>query len=691
MDVDRELVSELVTEVLARLSAFSGDLRPGPSQAASIDGSDESKGPGERPKALKDAPFVEKVDPTGRPFSDVGTEGGVDDPSQMLRGWTLETAIGRYLTSPVSLLQVLAERERAVAVIWAEGVDYEGNEGTWSGTGFLVGPNLFLTNHHVLNSLQVARGAKVEFNYEISAENLLIGNGTRPRATQAFTLDPSRLFITSPALEGLDYTFVWIESAAQSAFGLIPMERSSFTVDEGSQAFVIHHPDGRPKEVSLDDTDIVSITTRVIHYSSDTMGGSSGAPVFDHRGRLIALHHASRPMRIELPDGTETRVINEGIKIAAIAIDLENKMRSGGSEASHAETVLRDVKGSDTMSGFFGGLGRDVPADRIRPEAVVETYRGTDQDIDIGFWNIEWLATKWTDDHKLNGAARVIADLNLDAWGLSEVSSQGVKALVGRIEEIYGDRYECGLSEPNAADGKQSTAMIWKKSALLGETVYWPSNVEPLLRQRSDDPEIGAEGVHGKIFDRYPGLFRFRTVREMAEYAFYVVPLHLQAMEEGSLRRRLASRILARAVEDLSAETKLDVILGGDMNAPLASDDFRAIEQAGFTILGAQGEREGAFTYLRSPKSPIDNVFLSPGMKQSVGSVDYFIVAKDRSMSGFIDTVSDHRPVAVRLSLAKKGRPTIPEIGDIDAVIDKLLVSEKSKNSRKRTTRRRTA
>ena len=237
----------------------------------------------------------------------------------------------------------------------------------------------------------------------------------------------------------------------------------------------------------------------------------------------------------------------------------------------------------------------------------------------------------------------------------------------------------------------ESTAMIWKKSALSGETVYWPSNVEPLLRQRSDNPEVGIEAVHGNIFDRYPGLFRFTTVREMDEYAFYVVPLHLKAMEEGSLRRRLASRILARAVEDLSTETGLDVILGGDMNAPLASEDFRVIEEAGFTILGAQDEREGAFTYLKGPKSPIDNVFLSPGMKQSVGSVDYFIVAKDRTMSGFIDTVSDHRPVAVRLSLAKKDRPVVPEIGDIDGVIDKLLAAEKSKNSRRRTTKRRVA
>ncbi|OHV80397.1 hypothetical protein LCM4579_22710 [Ensifer sp. LCM 4579] len=127
------------------------------------------------------------------------------------------------------------------------------------------------------------------------------------------------------------------------------------------------------------------------------------------------------------------------------------------------------------------------------------------------------------------------------------------------------------------------------------------------------------------------------------------------------------------------------------MNAPLASGDFRRIEEAGFTILGAQDECEGAFTYLKSPRSAIDNVFLSPGMRQSVGSVDYFIVARDRSISDFVDRVSDHRPIAMRLSLGRIDRPVAPEIGDLDALIDDLVARQKATSTRKRVARRRTA
>lgn len=98
---------------------------------------------------------------------------------------------------------------------------------------------------------------------------------------------------------------------------------------------------------------------------------------------------------------------------------LENNRQSQlpGIELQKGFAILKEVKGSDTMAGFFGGYGRRIAANKIGPEAVVDTYRGTDQDVDIGFWNIEWLANRFEQPGKLDGAAKVIADLNLDAWG----------------------------------------------------------------------------------------------------------------------------------------------------------------------------------------------------------------------------------------------------------------------------------
>jgi len=58
----------------------------------------------------------------------------------------------------------------------------------------------------------------------------------------------------------------------------------------------------------------------VVHYLTDTQEGSSGAPVFDAQGKLIALHHAGgRPQEVA---GRAPLKKNEGIRISRIVAGL---------------------------------------------------------------------------------------------------------------------------------------------------------------------------------------------------------------------------------------------------------------------------------------------------------------------------------------------------------------------------------
>ncbi len=41
-------------------------------------------------------------------------------------------------------------------------------------------------------------------------------------------------------------------------------------------------------------------------------------------------------------------------------MDLENRVKQGNADAGMAATVLAAIKGSDSLTGFFGGLGRRV-------------------------------------------------------------------------------------------------------------------------------------------------------------------------------------------------------------------------------------------------------------------------------------------------------------------------------------------
>ena len=619
-----------------------------------------------------------------KPFSDLDGRSSVDDPAAMLRGFTestvLEAEVGDWNTVQSALLQVLGESRRAVARIAVpEGnhVDYLGRPAPrgWNGTGFLVGDNILLTNHHVLNSPEVAGEAFAEFGYEVSRDDLLCGRKDVERPMKRFKLDPQRLFITSPANgSAFDYTFVWIDEAASKEFGIIPMERASFTVNKLDPVFIIHHPRGRPKEASLDDTEVLRVRSTVIHYAADTDYGSSGAPVFDSTGRLIALHHArNTDGRETLRDGRTTDVLNEGVKIAAIAIDLENRIKSRGSDAGMAQAVLACMTGSDTLTGFFGALGRDAQG-KSNIEAVVDAYTGTEQDVDVGFWNIEWLANRYREKEKLEGAATVIADLNLDIWGLIEVSPPAVQALVGMLQSKYGERYECAFSEPDAPEAKQSTAVIWKPRSVTGGRVEWPKPIADWWKLDSRD-DMPFEAVDGKIFDRYPGLFKFAVAgREgLAPFDFHLVPLHLKAMAEGSKRRRLASMLLARAIQKMIADGEdLDWIIGGDVNSDLASEDFAALRNAGLVPMSAADEAAGAFSYLKSPNSLIDNIFISPNVKPTVGSIDYFIVAAERSVDKYVKRVSDHRPVVMRVSLANRKGAEVVDAAELARLVNRI-------------------
>jgi peptidoglycan hydrolase-like protein with peptidoglycan-binding domain len=70
------------------------------------------------------------------------------------------------------------------------------------GTGFLVGGNHLLTNHHVVSSCDIAEQCVAQFNY------VEPGRNTRQTSTD-YDLDPKLLFISEPSL---DYTLVQLKS-----------------------------------------------------------------------------------------------------------------------------------------------------------------------------------------------------------------------------------------------------------------------------------------------------------------------------------------------------------------------------------------------------------------------------------------------------------------------------------------------
>ncbi len=579
-----------------------------------------------------------------------------------------ESVLERNNLLPAWFLELGVERARAVCKLSADGVDFRGRPGQWVGTGFLVAPDILLTNHHVLNTREVAAAAKCTFNYQLDAE----GN-TLP--TKTFRLDPARLFLTSPAAGGLDLTFVGVQGRPGDEFGIVPLDRSSFKVVRGEYANIIQHPDGEPKQVCIQENQIVQDDLLLVHYASDTLGGSSGSPVFNNEWQLIALHHATRRAEaVGLVDAANTgRFLNEGIKISAIAAYLEGLL-SDHAQVEAARRLLGLFSGSDAYSGFFGTCGRKPRAAGADAqfESVVDSYRGELADVDIGFWNIEHFYRRI--DEKLDDVAKALVEMNVDIWAFEESSLKAAERLADHLRSHYSLDYGFAAADPAASAGRMGTTLLWNRATVQGKAVAWPAECEPWFRVKSQNfDELVFETVDGRVFDRYPGLFRFRAERPHGDpFEFQLVALHLKAFGEGEKRRRMAAQILGAAIRKAVAAGYGDEwVVGGDFNARLATEDFARLLDGGLVPLSAADEQAGAFSYIKGTKSLIDHIFLSSNLASTYGAAGFFVVAAERSFPQYLKRVSDHRPVLVRLSL--NDQPTPPGEGPGEALPESLI------------------
>lgn len=238
------------------------------------------------------------------------------------------------------------------------------------GTGFLVGRNYLLTNHHVISSEEQVKEFVAQFGYEQDT----FGRITLP---VEYELD-EQFFVTSSAL---DYTLVSLQpnpriGEAGDNFGylkidvdpkiiappLTPEEAKERNIESqlseearerlnrpnlkgeipglpGDPVNIIQHPKGQPKEIVLSNNRVQEITQDFIRYEADVDFSSSGSPVLNQQWQLVGLHHAS------LADKDLNILGQEGIRISRIAEDLKNKpeqLRSAGYQLGDGIAVIRD-------------------------------------------------------------------------------------------------------------------------------------------------------------------------------------------------------------------------------------------------------------------------------------------------------------------------------------------------------------
>lgn len=266
------------------------------------------------------------------------------------------------------------------------------------GTGFLISSKLLLTNHHVLETAEIAANSFVEFDFFERRDG-------KTQPTIIHRLKPKDFFLSD---RDLDYALVAVAPKSDEGLsiidrGYIPLIATTGKALIGEPVNVIQHPAGEPQQIAIRNNNITDIIDDFLHYAADTERGSSGSPVFNMQWELAALHHSGVPKRnsqgqILMIDGrvfdgrseNEERIAwqaNEGVRISSIVENVRSKLsiarnehRSNLFEAAvqnrpdtiqplRSEISLTPIDLA-TESSFSDEEYSDEQLDRLTPEEI---------------------------------------------------------------------------------------------------------------------------------------------------------------------------------------------------------------------------------------------------------------------------------------------------------------------------------
>ena len=210
-----------------------------------------------------------------------------------------EKIIGEDTLRDISMLEVALEAARAVVRVGLP---------AGAGSGFMIAPDLLMTNHHVIASPEGAARAELTFNYELDRT----GKAREPVTVAAAQ---GGQFHTQ---EGLDYTVVQLTGPPE--FGT-PLRLRPVVVQRDARVSIIQHPGGHFKKISMQNNFVAYADRKVVQYYTSTQPGSSGSPVFNDAFEVVAIHHSGG--MLEEP-GTGRRYLrNAGSSMVAVLEDLK--------------------------------------------------------------------------------------------------------------------------------------------------------------------------------------------------------------------------------------------------------------------------------------------------------------------------------------------------------------------------------
>lgn len=190
------------------------------------------------------------------------------------------------------------------------------------GTGFLVGPDLVLTNDHVVEKLRQGKArwqdVKCRFDYKQAIDGTILDHkkqtlvgldGGKPlverRPPSPYDWTPD---LGDAAPEELDCALLklaekvgtrpvggGIGDPEAKPRGWIDAASTPPPLAAGNQVLLLQHPKGEPLQLSIGTVKQFNASGTRLRYDANSKDGSSGSPCFNADLQLVALHHARDP------------------------------------------------------------------------------------------------------------------------------------------------------------------------------------------------------------------------------------------------------------------------------------------------------------------------------------------------------------------------------------------------------------
>ena len=176
-------------------------------------------------------------------------------------------------------------------------------------TGFLITESLLMTNEHCVADQKEAKSTLAEFGYDSDNASKSSYRGLKLEAVE----------------HDRDYAVVRMSGKPGSNWKRVDLDLTGIASDKVALA-VVQHPEGRPKMAAVKDCKVDGKerlgrggSKTDFGHSCDTLGGSSGSPVFLRSSlKVVGLHHLGFREGIDQP-------VNQGVHLDRILADIKER------------------------------------------------------------------------------------------------------------------------------------------------------------------------------------------------------------------------------------------------------------------------------------------------------------------------------------------------------------------------------